>query len=201
MKQPTKRFLSFLLSLIFIAGSFVVYSYFIRPLYNDAIKIRAEMLSKREFIGEQKKIIEQVEGLIKTYNAPEQLKIREQISIAIPRGIDYSEILAQVNGLSRESGLIMRKIDFSIQGNQNVTSRRSRGSEEEAGSIIKPVGSVTVKVTLEGDYQNFKALLELFESNLRIFEPKIISISPKQTKSGLTLFDYELEFITYYQTL
>lgn len=204
MKQTTKRFLSMVLGLVLIVASLMVYFQFISSAYDEIQLIKSQKIGRGLLLQNEQLAIEKVQNLISEYQS--QGQIQEKISLSLPATEDVGGGLAQIYGIAKNSGLALQSASISLLGirSQNSGAAAELGSGEKSASqfsLQKPIGSVVFNVRLTGSYDGLKDFLKLLETNIRIFDVGIISISPVGVSTGVPsgTFNYDVSITTYYQ--
>jgi len=200
MKPSTKRILSTLFSLIFIFFAFFIFVTLIRPSYEETQKLRFEVLSRQNFLQNQKLLTEQFKKLISQYN--DQKEVEENISLILPQHPAIGEALTQISGISDLNRLNV--LSFNI-GKPLIQSYSSSDIYSTSTQIIKPLGTIEINFKAVGSYNDFKNFLNQLETNIRIFDVKTLNISPALVISGdknrpqSKILSYDISVITYYQ--
>ena len=190
MKQVTKRFLSLIISFTLFVATLIIYFNLIVPANNDGQVVKADMLSRENFINSQKSAINQVKNLITSYKGEGQLQ--EVVSSILPFSGDLAGSFSQVSGLVQANHLLM---DFFIAGTPvEIPSAGDKSSQLQ----IKGYGSTDFQLQVTGTYEDFKSFIANMETNIRIFDIKKIDIQPAG-KPNQDFYTYNLTVATYYQ--
>ena len=197
MKQTTKRFLSMMGGLILLVSALVVYFEFITPVYSEVQEIKSKQIGSSRFLLDEQETIEKVRDLISSYQG--QVKVQEVVSMALPsEEEDAPGALAQIYGLSKNSGLAMQSAAISSADAQSV----SDADKSAAFSLQKPIGQVSFNLRLNGSYADLKGFLSLLETNIRVFD--LVSISVQQSGLGedapKDFYGYNMTVVAYYQS-
>lgn len=200
MRASTKRILSAALSLIFIFLAFVVFAMLIKPSYEETQKLRADVLSRQNFIQNQKSLTEQFKKLVSQYDSQE--KAQENISLILPQNPAIGEALTQINGLLDLNHLNVLSFNINRPLLQSYSSSNTNSTSTQ---VIKPLGTIDINFKVVGNYSDFKNFLNQLETNIRIFNVKTLNISPviivsgdKNQSQNKTL-SYDISITTYYQ--
>jgi len=198
MKQSTKRFLSMAGGLFFLVGAILIYVSFLKPAYDDIQQVKSEQMSRSNLIKDQQAAIKKVQDLIKTYQGQGQLQ--DTISAILPNDQDIPVVIAQMNGLIQNTGMISKSFSVTAAGlgiAPNATST----------SLISNLVPIQVQARFSGTYEDFKNFLTKLETNIRIFDVKNISVSPVASNQpgqpsqiqGRPTYNFDLGATTYYQ--
>ena len=184
----TTRFLTLLLSLLFLVIFFFVYGMLVRPQYAEINNLRGELSSKKAAVERQTEIVENLkqaisgaQGDIATY--------RQNVSLALPSGIDYPTLTNQINALSQSLGFVINSIDFNVL--PSITTTGAGQSD-----VIPVLKTIRIQMELKGNYQNFEKFLSSIEKNIRVLDVDSfdVSVSP-----GDPNYTYQVVLHAYYQ--
>ncbi len=213
MKQTTKRFLSVILALAFLLSSLLMYWNLIQPAYTEAQQTKAQKNSLQVFFDSEKKVVEQVQVLINSYEG--QGEVQRAVSQVLPVGKDVAGALAQVYGLAQNNSLIVKSLSMSVAPALQKKKKGAIDSEISqlsgfATSLQKGVGTISFDVQLGGSYENMKNFLSAVETNIRILDVGQIEVQPAATAStgksaganapSSDMFGYHFAIKTYYQS-
>lgn len=179
-----------IISFSLFVATLIIYFSLIVPANNDGQAVKAEMLSRENFINSQKSAINQVKNLITSYKGEGQLQ--EVVSSILPFSGDLAGSFSQMNGLIQANHLLFN--NFIAGAPSELPSAGDQSSQLQ----IKGYGSIDFQIQITGTYEDFKAFLANVETNIRIFDVKKIDIEPAG-KSNQDLYNYNLTVTTYYQ--
>ncbi|RME61420.1 hypothetical protein D6779_00090 [Candidatus Parcubacteria bacterium] len=180
IRQSTKRFASLLLGVSLFVGSLAVYMSLIRPAADDARQLKGELIAKQRFYDQNKKAFDQVKALIEDFSAKQ--KVRNIVALALPNEPKLSSLLVQIVGIAERNNLSLDGVNFSV-GALSVQGQRGRSAVRGAKSALRrPLGTVKISTSLEGDYEDFKNFLYDIEHNLRILQVNSFSVSVELPK-------------------
>lgn len=193
MRHSTKRLVSSVTALLFVVLAFIVFFNFVEPAYREVQQVRGELVSRQIFLESQQKVIQQVQGLISTYEGEGELQ--QTVSFALPLAPDVAGALAQLSGLLSVNGLSAQSFSISIPAVQVLSS----GPERRPGAeLARPVGTLTFQTRVVGAYENVKSFLRNLETNIRIFDVRNVAFQPA-AKSNQDLYAVDLSVVAYYQ--
>lgn len=197
MKQSAKRFISSVVSLLFIVGSFVTFFNFVQPAYREVLDLKGTLASLESFKTEQDAAVKDIQALVGTYNNSQE--VRDTVSLALPLSPSLAEAVAQVNGLVVNNNLSAQSYGLSPISEPVLTEevRRQLGTGLE-GIVVQPVSPINFNIRLTGSYEDFKSFLAQLQTNVRVFDVKIITIQPA-AQPDENLYFYDLTVATYYQ--
>ena len=208
MKQSTKRFASMIVGFFLILGTAILYFQFVQSAYQNAQRVKGQLLSEEAFLRDEEDVINQVKNLISSYQGQEQ--VQQAVSTALPMEEDVPGAIAQIAGIAIQSGLRVGSISVSAVAPQ--TKRAPAGSASSPApkqgsfqsTLQKPIGTISLKIGLSGGYEDLKSFLLLLETNLLVFDVKSISMKPAAQSSNAKVavydaFEYDIAVTTYYQ--
>lgn len=185
MKASTKRIGSLLVSLILILSALFIFIRLVKPQYEAAQKLSAELSVKTKIYNDESQAIAQVQNLIlQSKNAS-----REILSLALPSKEKVADIMNQLQAITQGSDMSMQSFSLDY-----LPVR----SDKSQSSFIKNIGTLRLRVGLIGSYEALKKTVESLETNVRVMDVQLIK-SGSVGKSP-NLFLYDLTVDTYYQT-
>ncbi|MDP2741601.1 MAG: hypothetical protein Q8O66_02880 [bacterium] len=196
MKQTTKRFLSLLISFMLFVASLIVYFNLIVPAGDEEQRIKAQAISREDFVKNQQAAISQVQKLISSYKGEGEL--RDVVSSVLPLSPDLAGAFAQLSGLAQVNKLLIQNVTVGIPINQNAQVNNNAGAAVSQ-PLARPFGSVDFQMKVVGSYGDFKSFLKNLETNIRIFDVKKITLE-SPVKPNQEIYNYDLTVGTYYQS-
>ncbi len=202
MKQESKRLSSIIIAALIVAAALVVYIEFIVPTYTNLETVKGQVESEAAAYANEATLVSQVKSLLTTYQSDSSSS--QTVAMALPVGRDISGALAQIYGIASNTGVTVSATAVSTQAVQAVAPS-SAGGEDDAGSIIKPTGTVSFQVNGSGSYEAIKNFLQGLSTNIRIFNVTAISLQPnvisatKTQAANSDMFAYTITVVTYYQ--
>lgn len=208
MKQESKRLSSIIVAALLIAGALIVYFEFIVPAYTNLESVKGQVESEKALYANETQIVNQVKGLLATYQSDSSSS--QAVAMALPIGPDVSGALAQIYGIAANSNFAVQSTGVSVQAVAPAPGAASGGgtiaAAAVAGSVIKPTGTVSFRITGSGSYESLKSFLEGLQTNIRIFDVTDITLQPapvgatKTQAANQDMFDYSITAVTYYQS-
>jgi Tfp pilus assembly protein PilO len=190
MRPTLKRTMSLVISLLFLLGTVMVYSIFIRPEYDIVNELRGTLVSKSNLLAEQKAIINQVQQLLSEYK--NSARVQEAVSLSLPRTEEVASVFAQLQALAQANNLFIE-----IFGVQSLPPKQTISSRGEL-AVVKDVGIVQVNLKISGGYEDLKSFLRGMETNIRVMD--LISLRLEKSGRSPDVYGYGLVVNTYYQT-
>ncbi len=204
MKQETKRLSSIIIAALILAATLMVYFEFITSAYTKLQLVKGQEESEATLYSNEQLIVSKVKSLLVTYQ--NDASSSQLVAMALPVEPDVSGALAQIYGIAANANVAVQGTQISTQAVQAVTAPTTTvGAAAAAGSIIKPIGTVSFQVTGSGSYESFKSFLKGLETNIRIFDVTAISLQPaaisatKTQAANADMFNYTITVVTYYQ--
>lgn len=203
MRENTKQTLSVALITACLAGAVFVFARIISPGRDNLQKIMGNMkiaqsdkdeLTKYKLLGE--KLISE--------SALMESQIND-IKEVLPSSPQTAEILATLDVLAKENGLVLDKIDFTF-------GRLARQNSTEAVNDLPSF--INAQLTLRGNYLSFKTFLQevekekrllnlfgLIVNNKNITPSNIVlgGLKPKVIGGTTTVLEYQVSLTAYYQ--
>lgn len=193
MNQSVKRLVSSVVSLAFILISFVIFFILIQPLAGEVLAKRGELAGLEEARKEQDVLKKTMRDLIAKIEDPNKETSRELLSLALPDSSETGEALFQMNEIALSSNLGPQSYNLSLAKDKQLQDRNAK----KDSTILRSYSKVAMKMLITGSYENLGDLLNMIETNIRIFDVQNISIQrPDPKKSD---FNIELQVATYYQ--
>jgi Tfp pilus assembly protein PilO len=188
MKHSTKRMFSLLMSAVFIIGALIVFSSFIKPIYQTINEKRSDVNSKEKVLADTQNTIDQVQGLLANYKNLEQLQ--KDISLSLPQDQSIASALYQLSALALNNGLSIDSINVSEPSIMSM-------SASEDNSLLKGIGTINFALKAVGSYEALGNFLDKIETNIRVFDLATLKIEKVSEKSSNT-FNFNIGVDTYH---
>ncbi|PIR88835.1 MAG: hypothetical protein COU09_00200 [Candidatus Harrisonbacteria bacterium CG10_big_fil_rev_8_21_14_0_10_44_23] len=190
MKQPQKRLLSLIFSLILLILTIFVFSSYVSAAYDDVNELRAEFLTKQDALDGQRQIVEKVNELLTRYQSIPQLA--EVMALAVPNGEQTADAFNQIRVLAERNKLSMSSFS-TTQGSA------FKSVSPNASGLLREMGSLKIEATLLGSYSGLDGFLTDLASNIRIMDIESLKVQPAGSAGG-DFFFFNIVITTYYQT-
>ncbi|MEK9154850.1 MAG: hypothetical protein AAB596_02175 [Patescibacteria group bacterium] len=181
MKGSAKRTLSIFLAMLFLIGSFLVYFYFINPVYAEIKILRGKNISLKQNLENSKILNEKFEKILGDY---ENIKVQDKLSLMLPEKLNISYAVSQIIGIARINSLSIQSLNV-----KELAITPSRTSS-------KGLGTLRIEARMSGNYENLKLFFNNLEENLMISDPLELKI---EAQVGNPSMSYSLAIDTYYQ--
>ncbi len=180
-------------SAIFIISFLIMYS-FAYPFYNGGgLKVFPDKKSVIELQGENRELEDSYEIAkslsqnTKSESAAfaniDQLQ-RARINAAIPKEVDISRTINDINQLVKNSNMKMTDIKFT----KNINGSKT----------LNKLAVYQINFSLEGSYPDFKGFTRAIENSLELYTIKAVSFSDSSVgQEGLGLFKYNMTVDAY----
>lgn len=181
--------------LLALAGAAVWF--LILPVYDGISAARTELAVQEKKIKEAE---ESKAKLLQLQEKYETLKAEEEkILSAVPNKGDVPGLLIQLEALSSQNGLILNSIDFSYPAETQKTHAAAVDADESqktsspaGGTMALPaalaaapaapsVKTLSMNLSLSGNYEAFKNFLKAVENNLRLTDVVFTNFSYGQS--------------------
>ena len=187
MKTSSKRILFILSALAFLIGSVVVYSSFIKNVYDEVVVLRGSLISKQDTYNQFSGTFNQVQALIADYQ--NKGDVQNKMSLILPKDRNVSYLVGQIVGLAEANGISISSLSTQILPVQPSQSK-----------VIRNIGRIKAEVKLSGSYAGFKAFLRQLENNILILDVTDLKVDVTPAKTGAVSLDYSISVTSYYQT-
>ncbi len=195
--------MSVLFSFLFVVAAFVCFFDLVQPAYNDVETLRSKQLGEESYLASEMTLVKQAQTAISAYESESQGA--SSVGLAMPSGEDVAGALAQIQGIAANNDITIGNIAVTPPALQLQESGHAAAA---SSSLMKPLGSFTLKLTASGSYESFKNFLSEVETNIRIFDVGNISLEPAsvvaapdaKTVTSRDMFNYTVAITAYYQT-
>lgn len=202
MQETTKRTFSLILIIVFFLVSLIVFFNYTWPALlkvldlNDALKIVKEEYAK------QSKSLQLAKEIINQYK--NSSNINQMVSLTLPKTDELFNVLAQLDKISNESGILIQSITVKTPSSSSTSSSPSSSNVSTASqkaSLINPVQSISMELSMVGTYESFKTWLNAIETNIRLMDITSINIAGVATseKTSSNFFNFRVTLNVYYQ--
>lgn len=192
MKYLSKRFISILLSFVFIAAAMVVYINFIKPTYATIKADQGKLAAEEQKNQEYKDIFNKLTNVHKSLQQAPDLQGR--ISMALPMQANAADSMNQITAIAMANGLRVVSVDIT-----EAPIIPAVTVKPGAVSLVKSIGVLRNSVRVSGSYSELRAFLQGIESGVRISSLKSMRIDKMVAATNPDMFDAALEIETYYQ--
>lgn len=188
-----------MVAFVLIIAALIMYFNFIQSAYQEAQKIKAQVISRENFVQSQQAAISQVKNSISSYKG--EGKPQDVVSLALPLSPDLAGAFAQLTSLAQNNRLALQSITVSLPAMQNLSAKPALGAASGASfasTITKPFGTAAFQVRMIGTYEDFKTFVKNLESNIRILDIQKMAFQPAG-KPDQNIYTYDLSINAYYQ--
>ena len=202
MKSSTKRFTGALLALAFFVGAFIVFFELVQPSYGDLMVLKGKFAGEQVLLQNESSTIAQVGKVITAYGT--QSAAQAAISAALPVGQDISGAAAQIYGLADANHITIQNTSISVSAPQSAAIRQAATANTSGVNLtLRPTGTIAFAISAAGRYEDFVNFVSGFETNMRIFDVRQVSIQPLPPIAGKPAnqdsFTYLITVAAYYQ--
>jgi Tfp pilus assembly protein PilO len=189
MKETTKQSISILTITLIFAVSIFVLNKFTLVSFSEYQQNRIEIQEKQEALIEVENFRKLAEELNNKYNSMggDFYKVAE----AIPTSPRFSELLAIVDSIARQTGVSVKDISFRDIPNKKVNS--------DLYSLVE------ISLNISGDYTNISLFFAEIEKELRLMDTTSLtikslkSLTNRNVKEGF--LDANVIIQSYYQSI
>lgn len=187
-----KRLFSMVVTLVCLVAAAVVFFQFVRPAYSDTQAVRAEVISRQDFLDDQRASIEAAQKIIQKYQSDTQ--VQETVSRVLPATPDLGGALYQLTSIASQYNV--QVLSTTAQTPQLSLAQAPKTASSTPTSSVRPLGIATFQVKFNARYDDLKAMLEKLESNVRLMDITAVSVAPSNVSGVLAV---DLTVATYYQ--
>lgn len=184
-----------IISFLLFAATLIVYFNLIVPANDDEQEVKAQVISRQEFIDSQKAAISQVQKLINSYKG--EGDFQNAVSSILPSFPDLAGAFSQISGLIQINKILMQSMAVGTATNHEDSTSGAKDKQFQQ-IAAKPYSSVDFQFRMVGTYENFKSFMKNLETNIRIFDVKRIDMQPSG-KPNQDVYIYDLTVSAYYQ--
>lgn len=179
-------------TLVCVIAAFVIFFQFVRPAYLAAQEVRAEVISRENFLESQEAAVAQVQLLIEKYRSDEAL--HETVSRVIPSTPDVGGALYQLTAIAGTQNIPI--LSTSAQTPQLAIAKPGRSSSTVG--VVRPLGIATFQVRYAARYEDIKAFIEKLESNVRLMDVTGVTVT-QASGNAPGVLSVDMSVATYYQ--
>lgn len=176
---------------LFIAAAGALIFWAARPIWDDILKLRAEQADVRAALASLRDLQKLRDELLATYDAIPKNKL-DRLNELLPSDKKISDILVNLEKMTQERGMQMKKVEFSKDS--GGSSAASRGAIAKKSSSVP---EVSYAFSVIGSYEALRSLLAALEKNLRIADVDVINFTSGAKDSKL--WEFAITAKSYYQ--
>jgi len=176
-----------LVPVLVLAG--IAFSYFmVWPQYVRIKDSKADLAAREATVRERRTSVESINALVADLQS--KRTSLQPVEESLPRTPDIPELLANLEFLARQSGLIVENI--SIQLAQDVLGPDGLPRQTE-----NDLGIIQVDFSVSGQYPQLRALILNMEANLRLLDIQAINFGAVNDETQTQSYSVRLQ--AYYQ--
>ena len=180
-------------TLLCVVAAFVVFFQLVRPAYIAAQEVRAEVISRENFLQSQEEAVAQVKQLIEKYRSDAALQ--ENVSRVIPSKPDVGGALYQITAIAQVQNV---QILSTTAQTPQLSIAKARARASSTVGVVRPLGIATFQVKFAARYDDVKAFIEKLENNVRLMDVTAVTVTQgAATAPGMLSVD--MSVATYYQ--
>lgn len=189
--------LRFIMPIILIGISIVVFFTFTQPLYKDIILIRTEAAAYNEALNNSKMLENERDKLTQKYNAIGSENLN-RLQKFLPESVDNIRLILEIEKLASPYGMFLKDVKYDATQKESpaVNSGLIQGGVA-AGDVHKDYGTWNLEFSTEGTYGNFIHFVKDIENNLRIVDIVSVSFSSGSGASA-NVYKYSFKIKTYW---
>ncbi|MCX8015990.1 MAG: hypothetical protein N2692_01660 [Patescibacteria group bacterium] len=199
MKETTKRNFSLILTIIFFLISVITFFNYTWPNLLKVLDLNDSLKLVKEEYARQSKSLQLAKDIINQYK--NLSNVNQMISLTLPKTDELFNVLAQLDKISSESGILIQNITIKppLQSATSTATGVDGGSAK--ASLINAVQSVNVDLSMVGTYESFKTWLNAIETNIRLMDVTSINFTGvvASEKTTTNIFNFRVNLNFYYQ--
>ena len=120
----------------------------------------------------------------------------ERLKKMVPDSIDNIRFINDVNGLTKKTGMKLKKVDYNVQGLKGADAKNTEKVVSATNSLY---GSYHVSFVVSGTYKQFVEFLGLLENSLRLVDITDVTFtSISQTENKVEMYDFSVKAQSYW---
>ncbi len=187
MRSASRRFLSIVLSMVFIAAGLVVYTLLLAPAFEELNSMRGELESKTQLYNDQRQAVERVKALLAQFQ--ENVRLQDTLNSILPvEDPRQSSLLEQINGLAILNSVVLEKIAIQLPALEPAPQKAALAARK---------GRVRADFSAVGSYESLKNFIAALETNVRLMD--LVSFGVEGVGVDQNLFRAAFTVDAYYQ--
>lgn len=199
----------FIMPIILIAVSIVLFFVFANPIYNEILVLRGEVASYNEALDNSKALENERDKLTAKYNAinPENLT---KIAKLLPENVDNIRLILEIEQIALPYGMVLKDVQYDTA--ETEANNTTGNAPIQGGGITKTTpkdyGIFELSFSTTGTYNNFINFTKDIENNLRIVDMSSIvfssnnvanvSSNPSSKTVSTEVYKYDFKIKTYW---
>ncbi|MFH1508723.1 MAG: hypothetical protein ABIE68_01005 [bacterium] len=204
-----------LIVVLLIGGYFLL-----KPQYNSYQENETAIEEKTAVVESQDKIYQDMIRLKKQYESVSTKAVAELTNF-LPEEDLAEETMLKLDGIATDNSMLISDYGFTkeiVVDNSSSDSTEATATldndleddlllEETTTEIItteykeKSLAQLSLSLTAEGSYENFKNFLSEIQDNLRLYEISSFTFAESSTEENVTgVYTYQINLYTYYLT-
>lgn len=188
----------FILPIVIIGISIIVFFTFTKPIYEDIPALTAEVNSYDEALNNSKALENERDKLTSKYNAISKEDL-DKLEKLLPDNIDNIRLILELEKVAAPYGMVLKDVKYNA-GESDSTSLATGGvaaGGAPRGAVQKDYKVLTMDFSVSGNYNNFLNFTRDLESNLRIIDISSVTFSsevdPKTNAGGLYKYNFTIK--------
>jgi len=169
---------------------FIYYLYFLSPKIDEYNKLKEEVEQNKQELGTLKAAESELAKLMDSINSDKKEITR--LEGIIPSSKKLPEIIVQMESLSHEAGLKLKKVSFETpsEGKDNKAKNKDVDTKE------REYAEISVKLSLTGTYDQILNFLRSVEETERIYSVRSIILA-REYEVAQSSIDADIELSTF----
>lgn len=183
---------------ILIGVSIALFFTFTKPLFQDIVLLREEMMAYNQALDNSKALENERDKLTQKYNAigGENLNKLQKL---LPEGVDNIRLILELEKLALPYNMVLRDVQYDATQKDSSVNSGVIQSEAINQNLRKDYGIWNLEFSTEGTYNNFLNFIKDLENNLRIVDIASVSFSSNSSSDILSdIYKYNFKIRTYW---
>lgn len=187
----------YIIPIILVVISVLVFVFFTNPLYGDVKVLRERSSSYESALGNAKNLQAVRDDLLTKYNGFSQENI-SRLQKLIPDNVDNIRLILEIQGIASNYGMQIKNVKYDAKAAAGVTSnvpQNAAASREQSVGY----GTFDMEFSTEGSYTNFVNFVRDIEQSLRIVDitsvtfSSIDGINPQNIANNVYKYDFKIK--------
>lgn len=184
------NYFNIIILLIVIIALVISYFIVIKPKYDETMAaIQSNIEQQQKLYSDQQKKLNSLKTISDLYSkiSPTDLK---KFNGVLPDNYVKEKLFGELDEIITQNGFILNSVQIAKDDGKKKEVRAEDGSPVPPAPVSK-VGELKIDLSLSAvNYNGFKNLLKLLETNLRLFDITQLNFSPGGNTVNLTLTTY-----------
>lgn len=190
------NYFNLIIVVVWIFVLFLAYLFILGPKFRSTTAaIQANLDQQQKIYLDQQKKLYNLKAISDLYKKISPANL-QKFNGVLPDDYVKEKLFGEIDETVSQGGFLVSSIDVSkdneVGFTEEVVVAAAAAGEGVKGPVVSSrVGKINVILGIKAvDYPGFKSLLQLFESNLRLFDVTQVSFAPSENSAQFTLTTY-----------